>query len=52
MTPFDVRQALAEIERRAEERRTPWRPLPGPQAEAYASPADVLLYGGAAGGGP
>lgn len=26
-------------------------PLPGPQTEAYLSPADVLLYGGQAGGG-
>jgi hypothetical protein len=26
-------------------------PLPGPQTEAYLSEADVLLYGGAAGGG-
>lgn len=28
-----------------------WQPLPGPQTEAYESQADVLLYGGAAGGG-
>lgn len=28
-----------------------WVPLPGPQSEAYYSGADVLLYGGAAGGG-
>jgi hypothetical protein len=28
-----------------------WLPLPGPQTQAYNSPADVLLYGGAAGGG-
>lgn len=26
-------------------------PLPGPQTQAYLSPADVLLYGGQAGGG-
>lgn len=26
-------------------------PLPGPQTEAYLSPADILLYGGQAGGG-
>lgn len=26
-------------------------PLPGPQTEAYLSPADVLMYGGEAGGG-
>jgi len=28
-----------------------WVPLPGPQRAAYDSEADVLLYGGAAGGG-
>ncbi len=28
-----------------------WVPLAGPQTDAYDSPADILLYGGAAGGG-
>ena len=28
-----------------------WVPLPGPQTEAYYSGADILFYGGAAGGG-
>lgn len=28
-----------------------WAPQPGRQAEAYHSPADVVFYGGAAGGG-
>lgn len=28
-----------------------WRPLPGPQTAAYHSAADVIGYGGAAGGG-
>lgn len=28
-----------------------WLPLPGPQLQAYTSPADVIGYGGAAGGG-
>lgn len=28
-----------------------WRPLPGPQFEAYHSTADIVGYGGAAGGG-
>ena len=28
-----------------------WQPLPGPQAQAYHSLADVVGYGGAAGGG-
>lgn len=29
----------------------PWRPLPGPQEQAYESKADVVGFGGAAGGG-
>ena len=34
-------------------RRAPWLPDPcnAPQVQAYTSPADLLLYGGAAGGG-
>ena len=28
-----------------------WRPLPGPQFQAYNSQADIIGYGGAAGGG-
>lgn len=32
-------------------RKLAWRPQPGPQSLAYACTADVLLYGGAAGGG-
>lgn len=31
--------------------RERWLPLPGPQTQALESQADVLLYGGAAGGG-
>ncbi len=31
--------------------QTAWRPLPGPQTQAYESLADVIGYGGAAGGG-
>src|SRR5262245_18007169 len=41
---------LAELDRLLP--RPPlWEPQPGPQAAAYDSPADVLGYGGAAGGG-
>lgn len=29
----------------------PWLPTPGPQSDAFFSDADLLLYGGAAGGG-
>lgn len=32
-------------------KRNPWRPLPGPQSLAFHSTADVIGYGGAAGGG-
>lgn len=35
----------------AEELSQPWLPTPGPQSDAYFSKADLLLYGGAAGGG-
>lgn len=35
----------------AKELQRPFIPLPGPQTQAYNSQADVLLYGGAAGGG-
>lgn len=35
----------------AEELKAPWLPNPGPQSDAYNSKADLLLYGGAAGGG-
>lgn len=35
----------------AAELDAPWLPTPGPQADAYRSKADLLLYGGGAGGG-
>lgn len=35
----------------AEELKAKWLPNPGPQTQAYYSKADLLLYGGAAGGG-
>lgn len=35
----------------AEELSKPWLPTPGPQLEAFLSEADLMLYGGAAGGG-
>jgi hypothetical protein len=43
----------AEIARQTEKALggKPWYPTPGPQLDAYESPADVLLYGGMAGGG-
>jgi hypothetical protein len=43
---------LAEIYKLAEpELQATWLPNPGPQTQAYRSQADLLLYGGAAGGG-
>lgn len=44
LTPHE----LAELDRLLPQG---WSPLPGPQSQAYDSPADVLFYGGAAGGG-
>ena len=42
----------AELDRTLEKELTAaWLPQPGPQTEAYFSQADLLLYGGAAGGG-
>lgn len=44
----------ARVERLLAQRRSTWniwQPLPGPQTQAYVSPADVVGYGGAAGGG-
>lgn len=41
----------AEIKTLLSKDKTLWYPLPGPQASAYDSPADIIGYGGAAGGG-
>lgn len=43
--------ARALVLARAIQRKRPWRALPGPQTMAYESKADVIGYGGAAGGG-
>lgn len=42
---------LAAIVRELERRAAMWRPFPGPQTMALESEADILFYGGAAGGG-
>lgn len=45
-------QAKAELDKvLAKELSATWLPNPGPQSDAYHSEADILLYGGAAGGG-
>jgi hypothetical protein len=41
----------AEVATTASDERIEWQPLPGPQTLAYTSSADVIGYGGAAGGG-
>lgn len=47
MTP----EELAEIDAMLSADPLPWYPLPGPQMDAYLSQADIVGYGGAAGGG-
>jgi hypothetical protein len=44
-------QELAELDTLLTTDKTIWRPLPGPQTLAYQSEADIIGYGGAAGGG-
>jgi len=41
----------AELDSLLTSDKTLWRPLPGPQTIAYESQADIIGYGGAAGGG-
>ncbi len=48
-TPEDRAFLLSQAEDVAH--KNPWTPTPGPQMEAYYNPADILLYGGQAGGG-
>jgi hypothetical protein len=45
------RLARALILARELARRNIWRPLPGPQTIAYSSVANIIGFGGAAGGG-
>ncbi|MBU0593351.1 MAG: terminase [Gammaproteobacteria bacterium] len=47
LTPHE----LAELDALIASDPTIWRPLPGPQTTAYNSTADIIGYGGAAGGG-
>lgn len=61
MTPDEIKAALAYLDEderaeldaliAADVQLTPWRALPGPQMMAYESEADIVGYGGAAGGG-
>jgi len=49
LTPEERREVLALVE--MDIKQVPWRPLPGPQQMAYESTADVIGFGGSAGGG-
>lgn len=49
LTPTERAELAALVAADLDER--PWRPLPGPQTMAYESEADVIGFGGAAGGG-
>ena len=44
-------EELDELDKLLQSDNTIWRPLPGPQSIAYNSTADIIGYGGAAGGG-
>ena len=44
-------EELAELDALIVSDPTIWRPLPGPQSLAFHSEADIIGYGGAAGGG-
>lgn len=47
----DEKLELIALHEEKERRDTLWKPLPGPQTLAFESQADILGYGGAAGGG-
>lgn len=53
LLPYLTQAEREELERlvAADLSARPWRPLPGPQTIAYESTADVVGFGGAAGGG-
>ena len=44
-------QATKRLQQSEQEAKNLWKPLPGPQTEAYYSEADEVFYGGSAGGG-
>lgn len=49
LTPAELEELYELID--ADMAQVRWRPLPGPQSMAYHSTADIVGYGGAAGGG-
>jgi len=48
---YATAEERAEIQRVMKESTAVWVPLPGPQSQAFDSEADIVYYGGAAGGG-
>jgi len=51
LLPYLTPDERAEVDRILLSDTTVWRALPGPQSLAYYSDADIIGYGGAAGGG-
>lgn len=51
MLPCLTERERAELDRLLTDGVPRWMPLPGPQTMAYESAADIIGYGGAAGGG-
>jgi len=51
LLPYMTPAERAEVEAILAADKEPWRPLPGPQSMAFYSLADIIGYGGAAGGG-
>jgi len=51
LLPYLTAEERAEVDRILANDTAIWRPLPGPQSMAYNSDADIIGYGGAAGGG-
>lgn len=49
--PLMTPEERAEVDQILARDQSVWRPLPGPQTIAYESDADIIGYGGAAGGG-
>lgn len=51
MLPFLTARERVEMDKLLNSVRYEWKPQPGPQTAAYNSDADIIGYGGAAGGG-
>lgn len=51
LLPLMTEAERAEVNAILSKDKALWRPLPGPQSMAYHSEADIIGYGGAAGGG-